>query len=164
MGIKERARAIMKEQGVPILPGSTGALSSAEEGVETASKIGYPVIIKAAAGGGGRGMRVVNKAEDLPALLTQAQQEAGAAFSSADVYLEKYIGRRGTSSFSFWPTSTGMSKFWANATVASSGGIRSCWRNHPHRRFVPKCAIGSWPNCGKPFAPLGTATPALSNF
>src|SRR6202166_4331575 len=92
MGVKEHARAIMQEHGVPILPGSTGALSSAEEGVETASKIGYPVILKASAGGGGRGMRVVNKAEDLPALLTQAQQEAGAAFSSADVYLEKYIG------------------------------------------------------------------------
>jgi acetyl-CoA carboxylase, biotin carboxylase subunit len=92
MGIKERARAIMKEHGVPILPGSDGALSSAEEGLQTAEKIGYPVILKASAGGGGRGMRVVNKAEDLPALLAQAQQEAGASFSSADVYLEKYIG------------------------------------------------------------------------
>ncbi len=92
MGIKERARAIMKEHGVPILPGSSGALSSADEGLQTAEKIGYPVILKASAGGGGRGMRVVNKAEDLPALLAQAQQEAGASFSSADVYLEKYIG------------------------------------------------------------------------
>ena len=92
MGIKERARAIMKEHGVPILPGSEGALSSAEEALETAEKIGYPVILKASAGGGGRGMRVVNNAEDLPALLAQAQQEAGASFSSADVYLEKYIG------------------------------------------------------------------------
>jgi acetyl-CoA carboxylase, biotin carboxylase subunit len=92
MGIKERARAIMKEHGVPILPGSAGVLSSAEEALQTAEKIGYPVILKASAGGGGRGMRVVNKAEDLPALLAQAQQEAGASFSSADVYLEKYIG------------------------------------------------------------------------
>jgi acetyl-CoA carboxylase, biotin carboxylase subunit len=92
MGIKERARAIMKEHGVPILPGSAGALSGAEEALQTAEKIGYPVILKASAGGGGRGMRVVNKAEDLPTLLTQAQQEAGASFSSADVYLEKYIG------------------------------------------------------------------------
>src|SRR5450432_933170 len=82
----------MKEHGVPILPGSAGALSSAEEAIELANKIGYPVILKASAGGGGRGMRVVNKAENLAALLTQAQQEAGAAFSNADVYLEKYIG------------------------------------------------------------------------
>jgi acetyl-CoA carboxylase, biotin carboxylase subunit len=92
MGIKERARAIMKEHGVPILPGSEGVLSSPEEAVEIATRIGYPVILKASAGGGGRGMRVVNRAEELPGLLEQAQQEAGAAFSSADVYLEKFIG------------------------------------------------------------------------
>jgi acetyl-CoA carboxylase biotin carboxylase subunit len=92
MGIKERARAIMKAHGVPILPGSEGVLSSPEEAIETAKRIGYPVILKASAGGGGRGMRVVNSAEELPGLLAQAQAEAGAAFSSADVYLEKYIG------------------------------------------------------------------------
>jgi acetyl-CoA carboxylase biotin carboxylase subunit len=92
MGIKERARAIMKEHGVPILPGSDGVLPNAEEAVETANRIGYPVILKASAGGGGRGMRIVNSAQELPALLEQARQEAGASFSSADVYLEKFIG------------------------------------------------------------------------
>jgi acetyl-CoA carboxylase biotin carboxylase subunit len=92
MGVKERARAIMKSYGVPILPGSEGVLSCVDEAAETANRIGYPVILKASAGGGGRGMRVCNSAEELPALLAQAQQEAGAAFSSADVYLEKYIG------------------------------------------------------------------------
>src|ERR1700749_1948881 len=79
MGIKERARAIMKEHGVPILPGSEGVLSSPEEAVETANRIGYAVILKALAGGGGRGMRIVNSAKELPGLLDQAQQEAGAA-------------------------------------------------------------------------------------
>jgi acetyl-CoA carboxylase biotin carboxylase subunit len=93
MGVKERARAIMKDYGVPILPGSAGVLSSPEEAIELAAQIGYPVILKASAGGGGRGMRVVNKPEELPALLAQAQSEAGAAFSSADVYLEKFITR-----------------------------------------------------------------------
>ena len=92
MGIKERARAIMKDHGVPILPGSAGVISSPEEALEMAETIGYPVILKASAGGGGRGMRVVQEASELPGLLAQAQQEAGAAFSSADVYLEKYIG------------------------------------------------------------------------
>jgi acetyl-CoA carboxylase biotin carboxylase subunit len=91
MGIKERARAIMKDYGVPILPGSDGVLSSPEEAIETAERIGYPVILKASAGGGGRGMRVVNAPDELPALLAQAKQEAGASFSSADVYLEKFI-------------------------------------------------------------------------
>src|SRR5439155_8767429 len=88
---KERARAIMKEHGVPILPGSEGVISSPEEALEMAETIGYPVILKASAGGGGRGMRVVNERSELASLLAQAQQEAGAAFSSADVYLEKYI-------------------------------------------------------------------------
>ncbi len=93
MGIKERARAIMKEYGVPTLPGSEGVLSSAEEAIDLAQQIGFPIILKASAGGGGRGMRVVNKAEELAAMLTQAQQEAGASFSSADVYLEKFVTR-----------------------------------------------------------------------
>jgi acetyl-CoA carboxylase biotin carboxylase subunit len=92
MGIKERARAYMREMGVPVLPGSPGVLKSPEEGLELAEEIGYPVILKASAGGGGRGMRIVNRPEELAPLLAQAQSEAGAAFSSADVYLEKYIG------------------------------------------------------------------------
>lgn len=92
MGVKERARAFMREMGVPVLPGSPGVLKSPEEAVELAETIGYPVILKASAGGGGRGMRVVQNSEELPGLFAQAQAEAGAAFSSADVYLEKYIG------------------------------------------------------------------------
>jgi acetyl-CoA carboxylase biotin carboxylase subunit len=91
MGLKQRARAAMAECGVPILPGSEGILQSPEEGLETAARIGYPVMLKASAGGGGRGMRMVHEASQLPSLLTQAQQEAGAAFSSQDVYLEKLV-------------------------------------------------------------------------
>jgi len=91
MGIKERARAFMREMGVPVLPGSAGVLHSPEEAIELAESIGYPVILKASAGGGGRGMRVVNDPADLANLLAQAQQEAGAAFSSPDIYLEKYL-------------------------------------------------------------------------
>jgi acetyl-CoA carboxylase biotin carboxylase subunit len=92
MGVKERARAYMRERGVPVLPGSPGVLTTPEEALAVAETIGYPVILKASAGGGGRGMRVVNQASELASLFTQAQQEAGAAFSSPDVYLEKYIG------------------------------------------------------------------------
>jgi acetyl-CoA carboxylase, biotin carboxylase subunit len=91
MGVKERARAYMREMGVPVLPGSQGVLKTPEEALALAEEIGYPVIIKASAGGGGRGMRVVNQASELPALIVQAQQEAGSAFSSPDVYLEKFI-------------------------------------------------------------------------
>jgi acetyl-CoA carboxylase, biotin carboxylase subunit len=91
MGIKERARAFMRECGVPVLPGSPGVLKTAEDALSVAEEIGYPVILKASAGGGGRGMRIVEKDADLPGLFSQAMNEAGAAFSSPDVYLEKYI-------------------------------------------------------------------------
>ncbi len=92
MGVKERARAFMREKGVPVLPGSPGVLKCPEEALALASEIGYPVILKASAGGGGRGMRIVQQAEELPGQFAAAQSEAGAAFSSADVYLEKYVG------------------------------------------------------------------------
>jgi acetyl-CoA carboxylase biotin carboxylase subunit len=91
MGVKERARAFMRDAGVPILPGSPGILKTAEEAVQVAGEIGYPVIVKASAGGGGRGMRIVNEASELKPLFNSAQQEAGAAFGCADVYLEKYV-------------------------------------------------------------------------
>lgn len=91
MGLKQLAREAMHEAGVPILPGSQGVIRSTEEALALAGEIGYPVIIKASAGGGGRGMRVVRDASELEPNLAQAQTEAGAAFSSADVYVEKFI-------------------------------------------------------------------------
>jgi acetyl-CoA carboxylase biotin carboxylase subunit len=91
MGLKQRARAVMKQHGVPILPGSDEVLGSVDEAQALAEEIGYPVMLKAAAGGGGRGMRIVRSVEDLPGLLAQAQSEAAAAFSSGDVYMEKLI-------------------------------------------------------------------------
>lgn len=91
MGLKQHAREAMQKAGIPILPGSKGIIESAEQALEMAEEVGYPVILKASAGGGGRGMRVVNEASELPALLSQAQAEAGAAFSCPDMYMEKYI-------------------------------------------------------------------------
>ena len=90
-GVKEQARAFMRDMDVPVLPGSDGVVHSPAEALEVAGEIGYPVILKASAGGGGRGMRVVNQASDLAALYAQAQQEAAAAFGVPDVYLEKFI-------------------------------------------------------------------------
>ena len=91
MGLKDRARAAMKAAGVPTLPGSEGVVKTPEEALVIATQIGYPVILKATAGGGGRGMRIVRTPEELPALLVSARQEASASFDCADVYLEKYI-------------------------------------------------------------------------
>ena len=90
-GVKEQARAFMRDMDVPVLPGSDGVVHSPAEALEVAGEIGYPVILKASAGGGGRGMRVVNQASDLAALYAQAQQESAAAFGTPDVYLEKFI-------------------------------------------------------------------------
>jgi acetyl-CoA carboxylase, biotin carboxylase subunit len=91
MGSKQIARTSMQEAGVPILPGSEGILKSAEEALEVAETVGYPVMLKASAGGGGRGMRIVRQAEELPHLLAQAQAEAAAAFSCGDMYMEKLV-------------------------------------------------------------------------
>jgi acetyl-CoA carboxylase biotin carboxylase subunit len=91
MGDKARARRVMKKAGVPILPGSDGRVETEEKALKLAKDIGYPVIIKATAGGGGRGMRVVRAAGELSHAFKTAQREAEAAFGVGDVYLEKYV-------------------------------------------------------------------------
>jgi len=90
MGDKDKARQTMVQLGLPVLPGSD-VLKSEVEALKAAKKVGFPVMIKAAAGGGGRGMRVVRSAEELARAVEAAQSEAQAAFGSPDVYLEKYI-------------------------------------------------------------------------
>jgi len=91
MGDKARARRVMKKAGVPILPGSDGPLENEEKALKLAKDIGYPVIVKATAGGGGRGMRVVRAPGELSHAVKTAQREAEAAFGVADVYIEKYV-------------------------------------------------------------------------
>ena len=91
LGDKARARKAMKKAGLPMLPGSDGPVESEEKALQAATSIGYPVIVKAVAGGGGRGMRIVRSADELPGLLRTAQREAEAAFGNGDVYLEKYL-------------------------------------------------------------------------
>jgi acetyl-CoA carboxylase biotin carboxylase subunit len=93
MGEKEKARQAMKRAKVPILPGSEGVIQSEGEALEWARTVGYPVILKASAGGGGRGMRVVRKGEELPGLFQAAQSEAANAFGNGDLYMEKFIER-----------------------------------------------------------------------
>src|SRR5512146_1256037 len=93
MGEKEKARAAMKRAGVPILPGSDGIIASEGDALEWARQVGFPVIIKASAGGGGRGMRIVRSEEELPALFIAASSEAAASFGNGDLYMEKYVER-----------------------------------------------------------------------
>ncbi len=91
LGDKTAARQIAQKAGVPVMQGTEKAISSAKSGEKVASKIGYPVIIKAAMGGGGRGMRVVKRPQDFAGALEQAQREAQTTFGSAAVFIEKYV-------------------------------------------------------------------------
>ena len=91
LGDKAKARRAMKKAGVPMLPGSDGPVDSEETATRVARDIGYPVIIKAVAGGGGRGMRIVKDAKELGHAFRTAQREAEAAFGVGDVYIEKYL-------------------------------------------------------------------------
>ena len=91
LGDKARAKRAMKKAGVPVLPGSDGTVQGEEQALKVAKELGYPVIIKAVAGGGGRGMRVVRTKEELGSSIKTATREAEAAFGVGDVYIEKYV-------------------------------------------------------------------------
>ena len=91
MGDKSNAKDTMKKAGVPTIPGSDGLLDTVEQGKKIAKKIGYPVIIKATAGGGGRGMRIIWQEDEMEKAWNSAKQEAGAAFGNDGLYMEKYI-------------------------------------------------------------------------
>jgi acetyl-CoA carboxylase, biotin carboxylase subunit len=91
MGDKATARKTMIEAGVPVVPGSKGVISDPQEAIEVAKQIGFPVMIKASAGGGGKGMRIAQSEHDLVQAMQTAQAEAGAAFGNSEVYLEKYV-------------------------------------------------------------------------
>ena len=91
MGTKDVARETMRKAGVPVVPGSTGIVASEEDGLRIADEIGFPVIIKATAGGGGKGIRVARAREDFITGLNMTQKEAAAAFGNPGVYIEKFI-------------------------------------------------------------------------
>ncbi|TLS36373.1 acetyl-CoA carboxylase biotin carboxylase subunit [Pseudalkalibacillus caeni] len=91
MGTKDVARSTMKEAGVPIVPGSEGVIKDTDEAIELANEMGYPVIIKATAGGGGKGIRIARDEKDLVKGINITQQEAATAFGNPGVYIEKYI-------------------------------------------------------------------------
>src|SRR5687767_5848510 len=93
MGDKSRARKTMAKAGVPVIPGSPGVLEDDEKAQRCAKEVGYPVILKAAAGGGGRGMRVVRSGAELGPAFRAAQAEAQGAFGVPDVYLEKFVDK-----------------------------------------------------------------------
>ncbi len=91
MGNKVQARSLMRKAGVPVIPGSDGPVNGEQQALEIAHVVGFPLMLKAASGGGGRGMRAVHTREDMRAALAVAQQEAEAAFGDGQLYIEKYV-------------------------------------------------------------------------
>ncbi len=127
MGEKEKARQTMKKARVPILPGSDGVIQSEGEALEWAQTVGYPVILKASAGGGGRGMRVVRSPEELPGLFHAAQSEAANAFGNGDLYMEKFIERPRHIEFQILADEHG---------TAMSLGERECSIQRRHQKLI----------------------------
>ena len=132
MGEKEKARQAMKQAGVPILPGSEGVVQSAAEAAEWAREVGFPVIVKASAGGGGRGMRVIRREDELPHLFQAAQAEAAAAFRQrrslhGEIHRAAAAHRVPDSGRQLTATSSR----WASASAPFSAATRSCWKNRP---------------------------------
>jgi len=127
MGEKEKARQAMKRARVPILPGSDGVIQSEGEALEWAQTVGYPVILKASAGGGGRGMRVVRSPEELPNLFQAAQSEAANAFGNGDLYMEKFIERPRHIEFQVLADEHG---------TAMSLGERECSIQRRHQKLI----------------------------
>ncbi len=127
MGEKEKARQAMKKARVPILPGSDGVIQSEGEALEWAQTVGYPVILKASAGGGGRGMRVVRSPEELPNLFQAAQSEAANAFGNGDLYMEKFIERPRHIEFQVLADEHG---------TAMSLGERECSIQRRHQKLI----------------------------
>ncbi|HKF57555.1 MAG TPA: biotin carboxylase N-terminal domain-containing protein, partial [Blastocatellia bacterium] len=93
MGTKTRARVAAQTAGAPVVPGTTSALASPDEAALAAATIGYPIMLKAAAGGGGKGMRLVRSPEEIQSAFSVASSEAASSFKDASVYVEKYIDK-----------------------------------------------------------------------
>ncbi len=90
-GDKARARQLLKRKSVPVIPGSDGSVKNEKEALKIAKKVGYPVILKASSGGGGRGMRIVNSQDEMQRSFSTAQRESLTAFGSSELYIEKYL-------------------------------------------------------------------------
>jgi acetyl-CoA carboxylase, biotin carboxylase subunit len=130
MGSKTSARSAALAAGAPVVPGTTSPLASIEEAIQTADEIGFPVMLKAAAGGGGKGMRLVRSREEVAGALSMAQSEALSSFKDASVYVEKYIERPRHIEIQLMADSFGNTVYL---------GERECSLQRRHQKVVEEC-------------------------
>ena len=142
MGNKAEARKMMKKAGVPIVPGSDGPLENLGDARQIARRIGYPLLVKAVAGGGGRGMRIVRDETDLMRALPLAQAEAEAAFGNGEVYLERYIDR---------PRHVEVQVLADNFGNVLAVGERDCSIQRRHQKLIEEAPAPTWR--GRPVTP-----------
>ena len=133
MGDKITAKASVKRLGIPVVPGSDGAVETDEQASAIASEIGFPVLIKAASGGGGRGMKIARNESDLGEALRTARSEAGAAFNDSSVYIEKYLEKPRHIEVQVIADGYGNVVHLGSETVPCNGDIRRFWKKRRHR-------------------------------
>ena len=136
MGSKSEAKAIMEKAGVPLVPGYHGDEQGEARLAAEAERVGYPLLIKASAGGGGKGMRVVERPEDFAAALAAARREAAAAFGDERVLLERYLTRPRHIEVQVFCDGRATRCTSSSATARCSAATRRCWRRHRRRTWT----------------------------
>ena len=116
--------------GLPVVKGSSTTIDNLADALDQAQEIGYPIMVKASAGGGGKGMRIVNSPKEMAAKFTVAQDEAKAAFGSGQMYLEQYLPIRGILRCRLLPIVMAMRLRWVNGTVRFKHAIKKLWKKH----------------------------------
>ena len=165
MGDKVSAIKAMKEAGVPCVPGSDGPLGDDDqETLRLAREIGYPIIIKASGGGGGRGMRVVHGEAALLTTIDLTRSEANAAFGNPTVYMEKYLEHPRHVEIQVLATPTATPFISANAIVRCSAAIKKSSRKHRRRVLPPNSAAASAKSAWRPASGSGIGARVLSSF
>ena len=139
MGSKTQARQAMERAGVPLVPGTSRGLDSCEQAREVAERIGYPIMLKAAAGGGGKGMRLVHSADDLKGALEGARSEAERAFGDGEVYIEKAILNPRHIEMQVLADEDGNTVYLESGNALCRGGIKRSSRKHPRRLWMATC-------------------------
>lgn len=163
MGDKIEAKRTAKRLGIPVVPGSDGAVTDQKEARRIAAEIGYPVIIKASAGGGGRGMKVALTEADLEIALQTASTEAGAAFGDDAVYIEKYLEKPRHIEVQVFGDGFGAACISVSATVRCNAAIKKSGKRRPRRPSTPRSGPASAASAPRPLPISAIPAPARSS-